>query len=78
MYIYIYIYIYISALLVHEQQAPQNYKSDAFHVTIQLLVFTTREIYVRTQVVRAKRLNVEDDILTAVNFQQRCCLHLGT
>ena len=35
------------------------YKSDAFQVAIQLLVVTTREIYIRTQAVCAKRLNVE-------------------
>ena len=37
----------------------RNHKSDAFQVAIQLLVVTTREVYMRTQVVCAKRLNFE-------------------
>ena len=34
-------------------------KSDALQVAIQMFVVTTREIYMRTQAVSAKRLNVE-------------------
>ena len=34
-------------------------KSDAFQVAIQLLVVTTKEIYMRTQAVCVKRLNAE-------------------
>ena len=37
----------------------QCHKSDAVEVAIQLLVVTTKEIYMRTQAVCAKRLNVE-------------------
>ena len=37
----------------------QCYKSDAFEVVIQLLVVTIKEIYLRTQAVCAKCLNVE-------------------
>ena len=35
------------------------HKKDAFQDAIQLLVVTTREMYMRTQAVCAKRLNVE-------------------
>ena len=35
------------------------YKSNAYQLAIQLLVVTTREIYIRTQAVSAKCLNVE-------------------
>ena len=35
------------------------YKSNGYQLTIQLLVVSTREIYIRTQAVSAKRLNVE-------------------
>ena len=41
----------------------KHQKSDAFQVTIQLRVATTKEIYIRTQATFAKRLNVKDDIL---------------
>ena len=37
----------------------KQYKSDVFLVAIQLLLVTAREIYMRIQVVCAKRLNVE-------------------
>ena len=37
----------------------KHHKSDVFQVTIQLLVVTTKEIYMRAQAVCAKRLNVE-------------------
>ena len=37
----------------------KNHKSDAFQVTTQLLLVTTREIWMRTQAVCVKRLAVE-------------------
>ena len=46
----------LSALLVHEEQAS---KSVAYQDAIQLLVVTTSEIYMRTQAVCAKSVNVE-------------------
>ena len=46
---------YLRFLLMNSK----HHKNDAFQVAIQLLVVTTREIYMRTQVVCAKRLNIE-------------------
>ena len=37
----------------------KHHKSDALQVAIQLLVVTTKEIYMRIQAMCAKRLNVE-------------------
>ena len=45
-----------SALLIHMNS--KYHKSDAFQAAIQLLVVTTKETYMSTQAVCAKRLNV--------------------
>ena len=37
----------------------KHHKSDVFLIAIQLFVVTRREIYMRTQTVSAKRLNIE-------------------
>ena len=57
-----------SALLVHEQQAPQ---SDPFQVTIQLLVVFKREIYMTTQAQEKTR-----EHKLAVHEQFAMSLHL--
>ena len=57
----------------------KHYKSDAFQVTIQLLVVTAREINMRTQAVYAKRLNSVifqnlDPLHTLLVFSYICLL----
>ena len=50
----------LSAILVDEQQESQKLcLSGRYQVAIQLLVATASEIYMRTQAVTTKRLNVE-------------------
>ena len=44
------------------------HKSYSFQVAIELLVEAIREIYIRTQAVYAKRLNVEKDELHKCEF----------
>ena len=46
---------------------------------IQLLVVVAREMYLKTQAVIEKCLNIEDDILNVFDFQQRLLfVHCGS
>ena len=55
----IYIYVLKRVHLRYQFMYSKHHKSDAFQVTIQLLVVTIRKIYMRTQAIIGKRLNIE-------------------
>ena len=57
----------------------KHHKSDAFQVAIQLLVGTAKNIYMRTQVLCVKRLNVEKQfsVLFMYDVEMIClCSHI--